>query len=27
MQSQTLLEMTEQMIEAAEKGADRYQEG
>ncbi|MEG7333016.1 DUF1798 family protein [Bacillus subtilis] len=27
MQSQTLLEMTEQMIEAAENGADRYQEG
>ncbi|MGF7532855.1 YppE family protein [Bacillus mexicanus] len=27
MQSQTLLEMTKQMIEAAEKGADRYQEG
>ncbi|MCE0740080.1 YppE family protein [Bacillus inaquosorum] len=27
MQSQILLEMTEQMIEAAEKGADRYQEG
>lgn len=25
--SQTLLEMTEQMIEAAENGADRYQEG
>lgn len=24
---QTLLEMTEQMIEAAENGADRYQEG
>lgn len=27
LQSQTLLEMTEQMIEAAEKGADRYQKG
>ncbi|MBL3646769.1 YppE family protein [Bacillus vallismortis] len=27
MQSQTLLEMTEQMIETAENGADRYQEG
>ncbi|MEG7381111.1 YppE family protein [Bacillus subtilis] len=27
MQSQTLLEMTEQMIEAAENGAYRYQEG
>ncbi|AUS14257.1 DUF1798 domain-containing protein [Bacillus subtilis] len=27
MLSQTLLEMTEKMIEVAEKGADRYQEG